>query len=77
MKVKKAIKNLKDNWKIYSKNLERDLRNNCESLEGYFSEAVYIFEKYDQGSLSFTETKLKHVGYDYPHAILESIDSVK
>lgn len=75
-RVEKAIHNLKTNWKDYYRKLERYYRNNGEEdLKTYLKEAIRVFDTHDQGSLSFTETRLLQRGFDYPFAILESIES--
>lgn len=67
--------NLKKNWNVFSKSLENSLINDGRTLNNYLENAIIVYKKYNQGSLAFTETKLKHVGYNFPFAILESIDS--
>ena len=37
-------------------------------------ECIETFLKYNQGSLSFTETAMRHVGYEYPSPVIEAVD---
>ena len=73
--IKKVEKNLNTNWKIFTNKIKANLRDEGESFDNYIKNAIKVIEKYNQGSLSFTVTKLRQVGYRYEFAIIESIDS--
>ena len=73
--IKKVEKNLNTSWKIFTNKIKANLRNEGESFDNYIENAIKVFKKYNQGSLSFTVTKLQQVGYRYEFAVIESIDS--
>lgn len=65
------------------KNDEELLSNLCDAIvwrgdtaQDYFDRAVDLYEKYDQGSLSFTKTSIRHVGWDYPEDVLNAVHAV-
>lgn len=58
--------------------IERNLKNWGEgTMSEYLAEAKKAFDIYDQGSLSFTVTAMRHKGYGYPYSILAAIDETK
>jgi hypothetical protein len=63
---------LEEYWAHFYRSLKSDI-----NIKNYLGSAIKDFGKYDQGSLSFTITAMRHVGYDYPYAIMEAIDSTK
>ncbi len=70
----KAIKNLRYQYPNLYASIQRYMMEEMRTVRDYMSRAVKVFEEHDQGSLSFTETCMRHKGYDYPTEILEVID---
>ncbi len=70
----KAIRNLRYYYPNLYESITRCMIEEMRTVRDYMSRAVKVFEEHDQGSLSFTETALRHKGYDFPSEILEVID---
>lgn len=75
----KAIKaELKEiNFPIYSR-IKNNLREWGEgTMEEFLEESLIIFRRYDQGSLSFTVTALRHKGYGIHYSVLKAIAKIE
>jgi len=58
--------------------MERNLANwgDGETFVDTLPDTIKAFKKFDQGSLSFTVTALRHAGYETAWGVLECIDEV-
>lgn len=47
-----------------------------DTAQDYFDRAAALYKKYDQGSLSFTKTALRHARWDHPEEVYNAIHAV-
>jgi len=74
--AEKVIELLKKEYPQLLNTIERNLKNwgDEESLVDIFVDNIKTFKEFDQGSLSFTITSLRHAGIDEAYGVLECID---
>jgi len=68
--IKNIEARLQENWSVFYLKMKKKVE-----ISEYLEEALDDFRKYNLGSLSFTITNMRHVGYDYPYAIMESVEA--
>jgi hypothetical protein len=73
--TKKVINYMENEYPLYLSRMKQHILNwyGETSVDNKIGDSIKIYQKYNQGSFSFTQTKLKHIGYEYDYELLESI----